>query len=143
MAGATEKWEAILRAAQGLQSSTVLLGASPNTPVIEEARVAGLAWERLEAPRPHLTLEVHFPTGQEHIFYLGPHAPRLTSAEIDLLHSLWLELSAEVAPDEIHHHDVIHFALEELRQDVGDWQRDIVDRLRRHLHEIHDRRVEA
>ena len=31
VAAATEKWEAILRAAQSLHSSTVVLGASPNT----------------------------------------------------------------------------------------------------------------
>ena len=90
VAAATEKWEAILRAAQSLQASTVVLGASPNTPVIEEARIAGLAWERLPDPKPQLTLEVYFPTGQEHIFYLGPHAPRLTPKEIDLLHGIWL-----------------------------------------------------
>ena len=43
---ATEKWDAILRAAQSMQSSTVVPGSSPNTPVIEEARIAGLAWEQ-------------------------------------------------------------------------------------------------
>src|SRR5262249_30359757 len=45
VAAATDKWEAILRAAQSLQSSAVALGASPNTSVVEDARVAGLAWE--------------------------------------------------------------------------------------------------
>src|SRR2546427_5897490 len=119
VAAATEKWEAILRAAQSLQSSSVVLGSSPNTPVAGEARIAGLAWERLPEPKPQLTLEVHFPTGQEHVFYLGPHAPRLTPAEIDLLHSLWLDLSSDVAPQDLHHHDVIHFALEDLRREVG------------------------
>src|SRR5205085_1511444 len=54
VAAATDKWDAILRAAQSLQSSAVILGASPNTPVIEEARIAGLAWERLHDPKPQL-----------------------------------------------------------------------------------------
>jgi hypothetical protein len=134
VAAATEKWDAILRAAQDLQSSTVVLGASPNTPVIEEARIAGLAWERLPDPKPQLALEVYFPTGKEHIFYLGPHAPRLTPVEIDLLHSLWLQVSAEVAPLELHHHDVVHFALEALRDDLADGHRaEAVGRLRRHV----------
>src|ERR1051326_3730832 len=52
VAAATDKWEAILRAAQSLQSSAVALGASPNTSVIEDARIAGLAWERLPDPKP-------------------------------------------------------------------------------------------
>jgi len=73
---------------------------------------------------------------------LGPHAPHLTPKEVDLLHGIWLELSNDVAPEEIHHHDVVHFALEELRKELSDSQRqDVVDRLRHHLQEIKDRRA--
>jgi len=141
VAAATEKWDAILRAAQSLQSSTVVLGPSPTKAVTEEARTAGLAWERLPDPKPQLMLEILFPTGQEHIFYLGPHAPRLTAKEIDLLHSIWLELSNDVAPEEVHHHDVIHFALNELRQELDDGRRqEVIGRLRHHLQQIKARR---
>ncbi len=142
VAGATEKWDAVLRSAQSLQSSVVVLGASPNRPLTEEARIAGLAWERLDDPKPQLTLAVYTPTGQEQVFYLGPHAPHLTPKEVDLLHGIWLELSNDVAPEEIHHHDVVHFALEELRKELSDSQRqEVVDRLREHLQEIKDRRT--
>jgi amino acid transporter len=134
VAAATDKWDAILRAAQSLQSSAVALGASPNTPVVEDARIAGLAWERLSDPKPQLALQFYFSTGRDEIFYLGPHAPHLTPKEIDLLHGIWLELSSEVAPDEIHHHDVVHFALEELERGIANsHHRDVVDRLRQHL----------
>ena len=146
VAAATDKWEAILRAAQSLQSSTVVLGASPNTPVNEEARIAGLAWERLSAPKPNLTLEIYFPTGQEHVFYLGPHAPHLTPKEIDLLHGVWLEISSEVAPDEIHHHDVVHFALEELERELrfGNVRRgEVLRRVKEHLRQIKTGRISA
>jgi amino acid transporter len=142
VAGATEKWDAILRSAQSLQSAVVVLGVSPNRPVTEEARVAGLAWERLADPKPQLTLVIYSPGGSEHIFYLGPHAPHLTPKEIDLLHGIWLQLSNDVAPEEIHHHDVIHFALEELKQEMNDYQREeVVNRLRQHLVEIRERRT--
>jgi len=142
VAAATDKWEAVLRAAQSLESSIVVLGASPNRPVTEEARLAGLAWERLPDPKPQLTLIVYLPTGQEHIFYLGPHAPHLTPKEIDLLHSIWLELSNDVAPEELHHHDVVHFALEELREELRNAEpEDVIERLRRHLKIIKDRRI--
>jgi amino acid transporter len=141
VAAATEKWDAILRAAQSLQSAIVVLGVSPTRPVTEEAYIAGLAWERLPDPKPQLALEIYFPSGQEHIFYLGPHAPHLTPKEVDLLHSVWLEISNEVAPEEIHHHDVVHFALEELREDLNNSRRsEILHRLRHHLQEIKDRR---
>ena len=139
VAAATEKWDAILRAAQSLQSSTVVLGLSPARSVTEEARIAGLAWERLPDPKPHLTLEISSPTGQEHVFYLGPHAPHLTPKEIGLLHSIWLELSSDVAPKEIHHHDIVHFALQELQQELGNAEREeVLQRLRRHLQEIEE-----
>jgi amino acid transporter len=142
VAAATEKWDAILRAAQSLRSSAVVLGPSPTRPVTEEARIAGMAWEHLSDPKPQLTLQIYFPGGQEHVFYLGPHAPHLTPSEVDLLHNIWLELSSDVAPEEIHHHDVVHFALEELRQELSNTQREeVLRRLRQHLEEIKGRRV--
>ena len=142
VAAATEKWDAILRAAQSLRSSAVVLGPSPTRPVTEEARIAGMAWEHLSDPKPQLTLQIYFPAGQEHVFYLGPHAPHLTPREVDLLHSIWLELSSDVAPEEIHHHDVIHFALNELQHALKDANREgALRRLRHHLQEIKDRRV--
>ena len=144
VAAASEKWDAILRSAQSLQSSSVVLGPSPTRPVTEEARIAGLAWERLPDPKPQLTLEIIFPSGQEHIFYLGPHAPRLTPKEIDLLHGIWLELSKEVAPEEIHHHDVVHFALEELKQELQSGNREeILRRMRQHLEGIKNHRHQS
>lgn len=140
VAAATERWDAMLRAAQSLRASTVALGASPTSPVAEEARLAGLAWERLAEPKPQLTLGIYFPTGQEHEFYLGPHAPHLTPKEIDLLHSIWLDLSNELAPDEIHHHDIVHLALEDLRQDLARSNRaSIIGGLRRSVQNTKDR----
>ncbi len=141
VAPATEKWEGILRAAHSLQSSTIALGLSSWRAIEDEARIAGLAWEALPEPRPNLTLEIYSPDGQEKVFYLGPHAPRLTSKEIDLLHGIWLELSNEVAPEELHHHDVVHIALEELSRNIINGRREeIIAALRVHLVEIRNRR---
>src|ERR1700758_4241099 len=109
--------------------------------VTEQARASGLAWERMPEPRPRVTREIFTPSGQEHIFYLGPHTPRLTPKEIDLLHSIWLELSDSVAPEELHHHDVVHFALEELRRDLADERRlEIIGGVKRHLQQTRSRR---
>ena len=134
VAAATEKWEAILRTAVSLKASMVVLGASPTSPINEEARLAGLAWERLPDPKPQLTLAIIFPTGQEHVFYLGPHAPHLTPKEIDLLHSIWLDVSSQLAPAEVHHHDIVHFALEELQDNLDHSKRErIMEGLRQHV----------
>ena len=141
VAPATEKWEGILRSAQTLQSSTIALGLSSWRNIEDEACIAGLAWERLPEPRPNLTLEIYSPDGQEKVFYLGPHAPRLTTKEIDLLHGLWLELYNQVTPLELHHHDVVHIALEELRRSMDAGRREeILDGLRQHLTKIRDRK---
>jgi amino acid transporter len=137
VAPASEKWEGILRTAQSMQSSTIALGMSSWRSVADEARMAGLAWEALSEPRPHLTLEIYSPEGQEKVFYLGPHAPRLTDKEIDLLHGIWLDLSREVAPEELHHHDIVHIALEELHKNIQDGQRiEVIQALRKHLSDI-------
>jgi hypothetical protein len=141
VAPATEKWEGILRSAQSLQSSTIALGLSSWRNIEDEARIAGLAWEALPEPRPNLTLEIYSPDGQEKVFYLGPHAPRLTSKEIDLLHGIWLEFSNEIAPLELHHHDVVHVALEELRKSIDNGKREeIIESLRQHITLIRERR---
>jgi hypothetical protein len=89
-----------------------------------------------------VSLEIFTPSGQEQIFYLGPHAPRLTPKEIDLLHRVWLQLSDIVPGQETHHHDVVHFALDELQRDLTDGNEEGVrKRFRDHLQEIRDRRV--
>ena len=82
----------------------------------------GLSWERMAEPRPRVTLEIFTPSGQEQIFYLGPHAPRLTAKEIDLLHKLWLQLSDKLPGEEIHHHDIVHFALDEVEREMNEGQ---------------------
>jgi amino acid transporter len=141
VAPATDKWDGILRAAQSLKSASIVLGLSPSRPVTEEARVAGLAWERLPDPKPQVALQIYPANGEEHVFYLGPHEPHLTHKEIELLHNIWLELSNEVAPAELHHHDVIHFALDELLGEIrNDKREEALARLRQHLQEIKDRR---
>ena len=142
VAAATEIWEGILRSAQSLQSSSIVLGSSAIMGVAEEARFAGLAWEKLPDPKPHLALEIHTPDGLEEIFYLGPHAPHLTPKEIDLLHKLWLRFSTEIAPEEVHHHDIIHFALNELNDEIVQGKEpEVLGRLKDHIALIKSRRI--
>src|SRR5271154_5370348 len=119
VAAANDLWEGVLRTAENLKSSAVVAGSSSKMSVTEQARGIGLAWERMPEPRPRLALEIFTPAGQEQIFYLGPHAPRLTPKEIDLLHRVWLELSDKLPGEEIHHHDIIHFALGEVEREMA------------------------
>jgi len=56
------------------------------------------------------------PNGDKIYKVLGPHAPNLTANEVHLLHRLWLRFSEVLAREELHHHDVVHFALEEVQR---------------------------
>lgn len=139
---ATDVWDGILRAGQNLQSSTLVLGSSTKMSAAEEARRAGLAWEGLHDPKPQLTVEVYSPRGREEVYYLGPHAPHLTPKEIDLLHKIWLDCSQRLEPEEIHHHDIVHFALTEIEQKLrNEPDGEVLERLRQHLEEMKARRV--
>jgi amino acid transporter len=131
---ANDIWDGILRAGTSLQSSTIVLGHSAKESSEEQARLIGDAWEKLGDPKPQFNLEIHLPNGDKVYKVLGPHAPNLTANEVNLLHRLWLRFSEGLAPQELHHHDVVHFALEEVQKELEEGQEDaVVNRLRVHL----------
>src|SRR6516164_303021 len=131
---ASDLWDGILRAATSLQSSTIVLGHSPKESVEEQARHFGDAWEKLPDPKPQFNLEIHFPNGDKVYKVLGPHAPNLTANEVNLIHRLWLRFSDGLAPLELHHHDVVHFALEEVQKELDEGrEEEVVSRLRAHI----------
>ncbi len=131
---ANDLWDGILRAAASLQSSTIVAGRSTKETNEEQARQIGEAWEKLGDQKPQFNLEIHLPNGDKLYKVLGPHAPNLTANEVNLLHRLWLRFSDAVAPLEMHHHDVVHFALEEVQKEVDEGHEEIVlNRLRVHL----------
>src|SRR5438105_5241703 len=131
---ANDLWDGILRAAVNLQSSTIVLGRSTKMSLAEQARQFGLAWEGLPDPRPPFNLEIFTPQGEHEFFLLGPHAPNLTRNEVNLVHQLWLRLGDLVRPEELHHHDVVHFALNEVKQELMQGkEQDVAQRLKEHL----------
>jgi hypothetical protein len=131
---ASNLWDGIVRAATSLQSSTIVLGHSPKESTEEQARHFGDAWERLADPKPQFNLEIHLPNGDKVYKVLGPHAPNLTANEVNLIHRLWLRFSEGLAPLEMHHHDVVHFALEEVQKEIDEGhEEEVVARLRAHI----------
>jgi amino acid transporter len=133
---ANDLWDGILRSAQSLQSSTIILGTSSKWTTEEQARLIGEAWEKLGDPKPQFNLEIHTRTGDKIFKVLGPHAPNLTINEVNMLHQIWLHFSEVLAPEELHHHDVVHFALEEVKKELDEEKEsELIARLRRHLEE--------
>src|SRR5271168_4431840 len=141
VAAANDLWEGVLRTAENLKSSAIVAGSSSKTTITDQAHEIGLAWERMPEPRPRVTLELFAPSGREQIFYLGPHAPRMTPKEIDLLHKIWLQLGEKLPGKEIHHHDIVHFALTEVERELSNGEsEEVLARLREHIADIEDRR---
>jgi amino acid transporter len=131
---ANDLWDGILRAATALKSSTIVLGHSAKETTEEQARQIGDGWEQLGDQKPQFNLEIHLANGDKVYKVLGPHAPNLTGNEVNLLHRLWLRFSEMLAPQELHHHDVVHFALEEVQKELDDGREDeVIKRLRAHL----------
>jgi amino acid transporter len=120
---ATDVFEAIMVTAQRLDSSRVICGLSNKLTADEQAKLTGDAWERLPEPRPRLTLEVCAPDGTVREYALGPHTPRMRSQDVELMHKLWLNITADPKFAGAHHYHIVALALDELQRELSTEQR--------------------
>ena len=120
---ATDVFEAIVVTAQRLDSSRIVCGLSNKLSTDEQAKLTGDAWERLPEPRPRLTLEIHAPNGTVREYLLGPHAPRMRPQDLELMHSVWRDITSDPNYAGAHHYHVVALALEELRRELNSDQR--------------------
>ena len=111
---------ALVQTAARLGASRIVLGTSPRQAVTEQGLAVGHEWEKLPAPRPALSLEVVPDDGGASTFVnLGPHPPRLWPEDIELVHELWLKMSAAGLGHNLHHRDVVGYALRRLKDDLA------------------------
>jgi amino acid transporter len=120
---ATDVFEAIMVTAQRLDSSRVICGLSNKLTSDEQAKLTGDAWERLPEPRPRLIMEVCAPDGSVREYALGPHTPRMRPQDVELMHRLWLNVTADPKFAGTHHYHIVALALEELQRELGTEQR--------------------
>jgi amino acid transporter len=120
---ATDVFEAIMVTAQRLDSSRVVCGLSNKLTADEQAKLTGDAWERMPEPRPRLTLEVCAPDGTIREYSLGPHTPRLRPQDVELMHKLWLKITADPKYAGAHHYHIVALALEELKRELDTEQK--------------------
>jgi hypothetical protein len=137
---ATDVFEAIMVTAQRLDSARVICGLSNKLTADEQAKLTGDAWERLPEPRPRLVMEVCAPDGTVREFALGPHAPRMRPQDVELMHKLWLNITADPKYAGAHHYHIVALALEELQRELSTEQR---AELLQKLQEEMDRRPEG
>jgi len=131
---ATDVFEAIMVTAQRLDSTRVICGLSNKLTSDEQAKLTGDAWERMPEPRPRLTLEVCAPDGTVREYAIGPHNPRLRPQDVELMHKLWLDITADPKYAGTHHYHIVALALDELQRELSTEQRaDLLQKLQEEM----------
>jgi amino acid transporter len=120
---ATDVFDAIMVTAQRLNSTRVICGLSNKLTADEQAKHTGDAWERMPEPRPRLSLEVCAPDGAVREYALGPHNPPLRPQDVELMHKLWLNITADPKFAGAHHYHIVALALDELQRELSTEQR--------------------
>jgi hypothetical protein len=89
-------------------------GLSTKLSAQEQAYHTGQAWEQLPEPKRQFTFYVVSPNGEAQSFHIGPHAPAIQPRDVQLVHRLWLNLRKTQDMPELHHSDIITYALNRL-----------------------------
>ncbi len=117
-------FDGIVQTAARLESTRIVCGLSNKLTSDEQGKLTGDAWERLPEPRPNMVLEVHQPDHTSEEYFLGPHTPRLRDQDLELLHKIWLEVSAEPELATLHHYNIVGVALGRLDERLHGPQRE-------------------
>ncbi len=131
----TNVFDAIAQTAAHLDSADIWAGRSSVMEPVEQAKFIGEAWERLpKKPSRQVTFHVVDPDGTLAEFNLGVHAPKLADADVDLIHTLWLDASGEGGVEDLHHREIVTVALARLADEMkGPERAQALERIRRVL----------
>ena len=128
---AADIFAALVRTAVSLEVSLLVSGVSSTMTTAEQAYRIGQAWEALPEPKPQFTYVIVNPDGQAQNFNLGPHAPALGGDDVELVHRLWLNISRDPGFSNLHHSDIVTYALTRLASQYARDKGDILNELRR------------
>jgi hypothetical protein len=64
------------------------------------------------------------------VFYIGPHAPNLSPDDVQLVHRLWLNMRRDPSVADLHHSDIITYALTRLAGQYAREKQEILRDLR-------------
>jgi amino acid transporter len=124
---AGDVFAALVQAANSLEVESVISGVSSSMTVEDQAFHMGQAWEALPEPKRQFNFYVIDPKGDAKVFYIGPHAPTLSPDDVQLVHRLWLNMRRDPSVPDLHHSDIITYALTRL---AGQYAREKVDIIR-------------
>ncbi len=126
---AGDPFAALVQTANSLEAATVVGGLSTRMTAEEQAFHAGQAWEALPEPKRQFTFYVVMPDGVAKSFHIGPHAPALQPQDIELVHQLWLKFRRDPSMQELHHSDIVTYALDRLAEEYRIDQQMILQKL--------------
>ncbi len=124
---AGDVFAALAQTANSLEVDTVVSGVSSSITAEDQAFHMGQAWEALPEPKRQFNFFVISPSGDPKVFYIGPHAPALSPDDVQLVHRLWLNMRRDPTVQDLHHSDIITYALTRL---AGQYAREKADILR-------------
>jgi amino acid transporter len=121
---------ALIQTAVSLEVDSVVSGISTKMSAEEQAFHIGQAWENLPEPKRRLKFYVINPSGESKVYYLGPHAPSLGPDDVQLVHRLWLNLRRDPSVHDLHHSDIVTYALTRLASQYARDKQEIIRELR-------------
>jgi hypothetical protein len=127
---AGDVFAALAQAANSLEVESVISGVSSSMTVEDQAFHMGQAWEALPEPKRQFNFYVIDPKGDAKVFYIGPHAPTLSPDDVQLVHRLWLNMRRDPSVPDLHHSDIITYALTRLAGHYAREKADIIRDLR-------------
>ncbi|HEX3967516.1 MAG TPA: APC family permease [Edaphobacter sp.] len=110
---------ALVQTANSLDAAAVVSGLSTKLTAAEQAYHVGQAWEALPEPKRQFTFYIVKPDGASLNFHIGPHAPAIEPHEVQLVHRLWLNLRRAPEMQDLHHSDILSYALTRMASEVA------------------------
>lgn len=111
---AGDVFAALVKTANSLEVESVVAGQSSSMTAEDQAFHMGQAWEALPEPKRQFNFYVIGGDGATKVFYIGPHAPALGPEDVELVHRLWLNMRRDPLAADLHHSDIITYALTRL-----------------------------
>ncbi len=127
---AGDVFAALAQGANSLEVDSVVSGTSSSMTPEDQAFYLGQAWEALPEPKRQFNFYVIGHDGETKVFYIGPHAPALSPDDVQLVHRLWLNMRRDPSMQELHHSDIITYALTHLAGQYAREKQEILRDLR-------------
>jgi amino acid transporter len=121
---------ALAQGANSLEVDSVVSGVSSSMTAEEQSFHLGQAWDALPQPKRQFNYYVIGESGETKVFYIGPHAPALSPDDVQLVHRLWVNMRRDPSMQELHHGDIITYALTHLAGQYAREKQDILRDLR-------------